>query len=251
MGSIEQLLVIALRAVALLACALLAACQAPPEPVVDATRYDAFWLWAGVKPQPVLARAKTLYLLEGEVTTGDQLTSLRPGVPKLPGRDLWLVVRVETLRWAPDVYRALFARLRQWRAAGNRVSGIQIDFDARTRFLNEYAIFLRDLRRRLPSDTKLGVTGLLDWSANGDPVQLAALGGTVDELVLQTYQGRRTVPGYEAYLAKLDRLVVPFRIGLVQGGEWSEPPRLRSNPRFKGYVVFLLNPETPGKALRH
>ncbi|MEY2926946.1 MAG: hypothetical protein RL367_1423, partial [Pseudomonadota bacterium] len=55
------------------------------------------------------------------------------------------------------------------------------------------------------------------------------------------YQGRHTILGYQAYLNKLDDLPMPFRIGLVQGGEWQAPPSLARNARFKGYVVFLVN----------
>jgi len=246
-------LVSRLRGLALVTALVISSCKATPVHVVDAARYDAFWLWAGVKPQPVLERAKTIYILEGEVTAREpgRLSRLRPAVPRLSGKNLWLVVRIETLRWNPAIYTALLARLAAWRTAGNSVAGIQIDFDARTRHLDEYASFLRNLRTRLPHGTKLSITGLLDWSANGDPTKLAELAGTVDEIVLQTYQGRRTIPGYESYLAKLDGFAIPFRIGLVQGGEWSEPPALRRNPNFRGFVVFLLNPETPGKALRH
>ena len=64
----------------------------------------------------------------------------------------------------------------------------------------------------------------------------------MDEVVLQIYQGRRVIPGYGAYFAKLGRITVPFRIGLLQNGEWMLPPGLAANPRFQGYVVFLLNP---------
>jgi len=134
------------------------------------------------------------------------------------------------------------AHLRRWRAAGNPVVGIQIDFDARTRHLDAYAAFLKDLRARLPPDCRLGVTGLLDWSSQGDPAGLNALAGVVDEIILQTYQGRRTIPGYGAYLARLGRLGAPFRIGLIQGGEWTAPEDLARNPNFRGYVVFLRNP---------
>ena len=82
---------------------------------------------------------------------------------------------------------------------------------------------------------------MLNWSANGDPAGLDALAGVVDEAVLQIYQGRRVIPGYESYLSRLGRLKIPFRIGLLQGGEWSVPPGLESHPYFRGYVVFLLN----------
>jgi len=62
------------------------------------------------------------------------------------------------------------------------------------------------------------------------------------EAVLQIYQGRHVIPGYASYLAKLDRLTIPFRIGLLQGGDWSPPPSLGRHPLFRGYAVFLVNP---------
>jgi Protein of unknown function (DUF3142) len=232
----------------LFCAALLLGAQATPAlpaaQIVDARDYDSFWLWAGVRPQPALAAAKRIYLLQGAVTLGEpmRLISLRPATPHVQGAQIWLVVRVETLAWAPGVYEALLRELARWRAAGNEVIGVQIDFDARTRYLDRYARFLQDLRRRLPPDCGLGVTGLLDWSANADPAGLDALEGTVDELVLQIYQGRSVIPGYAAYLKKLSRLTVPFRIGLLQGGEWQAPATLPLNPHFRGYVVFLRNP---------
>jgi hypothetical protein len=207
-------------------------------------QYDAFWLWAGVKPQPALAKAKTLYLLQGQVSVREpvRLAAQRPAVPRVRGPVVWMVVRVETIEWPPPVYAQLLAQLAKWRATGNKVVGVQIDFDARTRHLENYAGFLKDLRRRLPADCKLGITGLLDWSSNGDPRGLDALAGAVDEVVLQIYQGRRVIPGYAGYLARLDRMKIPFRIGLLQGGEWRAPVGLEANPHFRGYVVFLLNP---------
>ena len=229
--------------------ASLAACVAADAPgaarstLVDARDYDAFWLWAGVHPQPVLTRARRLYLLAAEVTASApaRLVSQRPAVPHLRGADVWLVVRAGTLAWTQDVHATLLATLERWRAAGNRVVGVQVDFDARTRHLADYADFLADLRRRLPRDCELGITGLLDWSANGDPAALALLAGLVDEVVVQIYQGLRVIPGYEAYLAKLGRLNIPFRIGLLQGGEWRPPAGLARNPWFRGCVVFLRN----------
>jgi hypothetical protein len=68
------------------------------------------------------------------------------------------------------------------------------------------------------------------------------LRGTVDEVVVQTYQGRDTIPGYEAYFERIKGFTLPFRVGLVQGGRWIEPPGLKRNPNFRGYVVFLVNP---------
>lgn len=232
----------AVLAVAALGIALLPAPIARDRRVVPA--YDAVWLWAGVKAQPALAAARRLYLLQGQVEATDPVryVAQRAAIPHLGNRDVWMVVRVETLAWSPAIYDQLLAALERWRAGGNRVVGVQIDFDARTRHLEEYAAFLRGLRARLPRDCRLGITGLLDWSANGDPQGLDALAGVVDEAVLQIYQGRHVIPGYRAYLAKLDRLKLPFRIGLLQGGEWQPTPGLEANPYFRGYVTFLVNP---------
>ena len=34
---------------------------------VEASQYRQFWLWAGVRPQPVLQQADRLYLHQGEI----------------------------------------------------------------------------------------------------------------------------------------------------------------------------------------
>lgn len=234
------------RLLAAVLASTIASCAPEPEGRVDAADYDAFWLWAGVTPQPVLARAKTLYLLSGEVRrdTGT-FFNLRPATPRLGVRNLWLVVRVDTLHWTPGTTAQVMSEVARWRNAGNSLRGVQIDFDARTRHLAEYARFLRNFRDDLPPSTQLSVTGLMDWGANGDPIALKSLRGVVDEVIIQTYQGRRTIPGYERYLGRLSRLDVPFKIGIVQGGQWRAPPDLTRMPRFRGYVVFLLN--EPGK----
>ncbi|HZZ89537.1 MAG TPA: DUF3142 domain-containing protein [Caulobacteraceae bacterium] len=234
-------------AAALLAAAALAG--SARAGTVRAQDYDAFWLWGAVKPQPAMGAARTLYILQGQVASpaggdGDgRLVAQGGAAPHLSRSEIWLDYRAHTLRWSPAVYSQILARLRRWRAAGNPVAGLQIDFDSGTRHLADYAAFLRDLRRRLPADCRLSITGLLDWSSQGDSAALGELGGVVDEVVLQTYQGRRTIPGYQAYLARLSRMTIPFKLGLVEGGDWTAPDGLAANPWFRGYVVFLKNPD--------
>ncbi|HEX4761770.1 MAG TPA: DUF3142 domain-containing protein [Sphingomicrobium sp.] len=232
--------------IALAAALAVAGCSDPDR--VDPRDHDAFWLWAGVSPHPALQDARIIYLLDGEVRADEaaRYVALRPEPPRLPGKQVWLVVRTDTLRWPEGSYSIIGRRLAQWRAAGGDLEGLQLDFDARTHHLDEYAAFLQGLRDRLPAGYRLSVTGLLDWSANGDPETLEALGGIVDEVVIQTYQGRETIPGYEAYFERMRGFGLPFRVGLVQGGRWREPEGLRSNPNFRGYVVFLLQPRTRG-----
>lgn len=206
--------------------------------------YDAYWLWSGVRPQPVLERAKRIYLLQGQVEARlpVRLVAQRPATPRIRGPEVWMVIRAETLDWPPEVDGQILAAIGRWRAAGNNLAGVQIDFDAATRHLDRYAAFLTTLRKRLPAGLKLGVTGLLDWSSNADPAGLDALAGTVDEIVIQTYQGRHVIPGYAAYLTRLESLRMPFRIGLLQGAAWQPPAGLETNPNFRGYVLFLRNP---------
>lgn len=230
-----------MRRFVLLVALLLVACREPDR--VEPRDYDAFWLWAGVAPQPVLKQARTIYLLDGEVRAGQpaRYVPLLAQPPRLMDKAVWLVVRTDTLDWPDGAYARLLADLEVWRAENN-VQGVQLDFDARTRDLGRYVEFLRNFRHRLPARYRLSITGLMDWSANGDPRALAKLKGTVDEVVVQTYQGRGTIPGYDAYFARMRGFPIPFRVGLVQDGRWVEPPELRANPAFRGYVVFLLEP---------
>ncbi len=233
-----------------LICGLLAACH-PGEAGkrrVIAADYDAYYLWAGVRPPPEIVKARELYILNGEVRRDDpaRLVALHPQAPRLPGKQLWLVVRSARLDWGEGVYRSLLRDLTLWERAGNSIAGIQVDFDAATDGLSNYAEFLSGLRQRLPRQYRLSVTGLMDWGANADPAALSGLVGVVDEVVMQTYQGRSTIPGYDAYVTRLARLPLPHKLALVQGGEWQEPQAIRSDPRFTGYVVFLVNPDRRG-----
>lgn len=216
---------------------------------VNADDYEAFWLWGGVSSQPVLNKARTLYVLQGQISSARseqhrRVNFVAQGMPiaKLPQAEVWVVYRAHTLRWPEPIYRQLLGQVNRWRHAGNNVVGIQIDFDARSRYLNEYVDFLRDLRQRLPQNYRLSITGLLDWSSNADAEVIGQLKGVIDEVVVQTYQGRQSIPDYAAYLPRMNRLGLPFKIGLIQGGEWQAPQYLQDSPWFRGYVVFLQNP---------
>jgi hypothetical protein len=183
-----------------------------------------------------------VYVLDSEVRgTPARFVPLRAAAPTARAPEIWLVVRTDTLDWPEGATDVLGRRADGWVRAGAHVAGIQIDFDARTRHLDRYAGFLAGVRQELPSRYKLSITGLMDWSANGDPRALARLRNIVDEVVIQTYQGRSTIPGYDTYFRRLRGFPVPFKIGLVEHGAWSAPPELATEPNFHGYVVFLLS----------
>lgn len=193
-----------------------------------------------MRPPEYLSEAESVYLQWGELRADDpsRIVVLRREVPRNPGPPLWLVIRAERLDWGPDTYGQLLAEAERWRA-GNPLVGIQVDFDAATLRLGSYSAFLRDLRGRMPAGLKLSATGLMDWTTGAEAKDLAALAGVLDEMVVQTYQGRATIPGYPRYLASLDRLEIPYRVALIEGGDWSPPPSLERDPDFQGYVVFL------------
>ncbi len=228
---------------ALLGALLVSACGDKEAGRVDPADHAAFYLWAGVRPGPEVARASELYILDGEVRRDrNELVALHPQAPRLADKRLWLVVRTQTLDWNPAVRGAILRDLERWATASPGLQGLQVDFDAATAHLDDYAAFLRELRAALPPRYRLSITGLMDWSANADPAMLATLKGTVDEVVVQSYQGRTAIPGYERYLERLARVPVAHKVALVEGGAWREPAALRSDPLFRGYVVFLLNP---------
>lgn len=222
---------------------LLAGCVPDRAAPVDPADYRSFYVWPGVQPGAQTARAEEFYVLAGEVRRDEtDLVRLRPQEPRLKRQQLWLVIRAQRLDWSPQLRAEVLRDLARWGASSPHLQGLQIDFDASTRGLGDYAAFLGEVRSWLPARYKLSVTGLMDWSANGDPAHLARLNGVVDEVVVQTYQARSTIPGYERYLARLARVPVPHKVALVQGGDWREPAALRSDPGFRGYVVFLLRP---------
>ena len=162
--------------------------------VVDASNYRMFWLWSGVKPQPVLEHATTVYVLQGQIEAEREdeskvrLLSQGGAVPRGRKAAIWLVYRVDTLRWTPGEFAIVRSHLKRWKSAGNNIVGVQIDFDARTLHLDEYMSFLQQLRSLLPAEYQLGITGLLDWSSRISPDEVNRLRGIVDEIVVQTYR---------------------------------------------------------------
>jgi hypothetical protein len=236
-------------ALALIFSSALAAASA--EEIVRAGDYDAYWLWAGVRARPEIAKARVVYLLQGEIgADAEGVVRMKAQGGSEPGPHaptLWLVYRVRSLDWPPEILAAILRRYEAWRAAPGRVAGLQIDFDASTRGLRRYAAFLRGLKPALPEGCALSVTGLMDWASQASPEDIDALAGAVDEIIFQTYRGRETVANLDAYLVRLGRVKMPFRLGLSEGAAWPGPDALTLPPNFLGYVVFLRNLPGPPK----
>ena len=210
---------------------------------VDPLKYESYFLWAGVKPQPILENAEIIYIHGGEVWMNDntQIIDMRAGVPRINHADIWMTLRVERIDWSEQVYDQMLTKLSRWEEKQKRFQGVQIDFDAATLNLKDYAVFLKELRRRLPERYQLSITGLMDWSAGGEASALSSLSEVVDEIVIQTYQGLDTITHYNDYLKTLNRIRFPYRIALVQGGNWAPTINFKEDKFFKGYVIFLVN----------
>lgn len=212
---------------------------------VNANDYDAFWIWGEIKSAPYLNKAKEIYILQGEIRI-DKVTNQSVLIPqgvsvlKIPHQKVWLVFRNHHLNWQTPELNKILNRVRQWENSGNHIQGIQIDFDAKTKNLNQYALFLQQLRQQLPKQYQLSITSLMDWTNIQDQNTLRLFRENIDEMVIQTYQGSRTIPHYQAYLKKVSALKLPYKIGLVQHGEWNRQLKFDTDPNFKGYVVFLL-----------
>lgn len=216
--------------------------------------YQDFWLWPGNKISDNISSINNLYLLQGEflansVANEIRLSGISPS--RLAAQQLWLVFRVEKVVWDAGIASAVNRRIAIWEHYGNRVAGIQIDFDAKSAALADYATLLRQVRQQLPVNYQLSVTGLLDWSNGAYDAGLQDISQTVDEVVFQTYQGRRTIPEYARYLQRLSQLDIAFKIGLVEHGDWQPSARalktLRNNHKFFGFVVFLSKPAAPAQ----
>ncbi|GAA4647471.1 DUF3142 domain-containing protein [Pontixanthobacter gangjinensis] len=233
---------------AALACLTVAACAEPDDlnanqqaGTINAADYSAFYLWTGVPAPAAMDDAQAVYLLWGELRIDDpsRIVPLRRAAPTAIVDEKWLVVRAERLDWQEAAYTQLTREADRWNRHGG-LTGVQVDFDSSTDELGDYAKFLRDIRLRLPEGLKLSATGLMDWPANAPRQELDAMRDALDEIVIQTYRETVTIQDYRRYLAATERLDMPYKVALVEGGEWEAPAQLASDPDFRGFIVFLL-----------
>jgi hypothetical protein len=223
---------------------ILLASSTPNRSVALKSQYTEFWIWGGIDPSRSFTQGKQFYVLQGFISEKQQkIIFTRQGMQAASEfGPVILVYRLNTLAWNRMIHDTLLNHIQAWEYRGNTVLGIQLDFDARTNNLDQYAGFLRKVRQDLPESYNLSITGLLDWASLGDPAVLESLQGIVDEIIFQTYQGKHTIPNYSVYLKSLAKLRFPFKIGLVENGEWDTryEQALSQSSYYRGAVMFLL-----------
>ena len=149
-----------------------------PAPSARVARFPKIILWAWERPENlnfidtrevgVAFLAKTLYLRGEQVVARPRLQPLR--VPQ--ATTIIAVARIEVER---DAVPTLSAEQRE-RAVEEiaelaqmpNVSGVQIDFDAKSSERAFYRDLILDLRRRLPDATALSITALASWCLQDD-----------------------------------------------------------------------------------
>ncbi len=164
-----------------------------------------YWFWqgsefSGEQPSEPL---DALYVHVGQFGRAEGYEARQAKTPealwhaygKLPrevpdARAHWLVFRMEQ-QGVPDsaVIGHLNGLLTQLRGAALQrhwpLRGVQLDIDCPTNSLPQYAAFLKELRKALPNDLEISITGLLDWFRPGTAI--ADVIREVDEFVPQFY----------------------------------------------------------------
>lgn len=212
---------------------------------INPVDFEQYWLWGDIQTRPYLKTAKQLYILQGQISWDKQQKSIfhYQGIAarSLPSRQkIWLVFRNHHLNWSGQELEKIFNLIQRWESRNTHVIGIQIDFDAKTKKMGDYAQFLAKLRQQLPKHYQLSITGLLDWTNIQDQQTLQLLRENIDELAIQTYQGSTTIKNYQQYLARVAQLAIPFKVGYVQNGIYRPRQHYEKSRYFKGHIIFLL-----------
>lgn len=203
----------------------------------------SYWLWAGITAKDAPANSG-LYVFQGRVYVEKGKTLYqRLGLYPHPIKSskLFLVYRLEgQLPDAETVVSIFQHSVSQWRRHPVTVSGIQLDFASPTSKLLEYSHFLEDVRKQLPKEYELSITGLGDWAINGNEDALRRISSSADEVVFQLYQGRQLLSDIETYIHGLTNYSLPFRIGLLDKSPMpTSVNTLKANPHFQGIIYFI------------
>jgi len=118
------------------------------------------------------------------------------------------------------------ARIEECEKGGNRVEGVQFDFDSPTRLLPRYAELIAKVRPKLDKGLQVSTTALMSWL---DSDKILPLAKELDFIVPQAYEGvtGKTIDEMrpvadpkelERLLPKMERLACPVYVGIPAYG---------------------------------
>ena len=176
----------------------------------------SYWLWAGLTQSDAPADSD-LYIYQGDIRAwNDRPKYTRAGLYPHPikSKKLYLVYRLEGgLPNAEMVVSIFLKTLLTWERHKVDITGLQLDFDSPTSKLLIYSDFLKEVRKYLPNNYSLSITGLGDWAIYGDKKIMKSIISHVDEIIFQLYNGRKALSNIEFYLSALKKYPYPFKVG--------------------------------------
>ncbi|VAW76932.1 hypothetical protein MNBD_GAMMA12-1087 [hydrothermal vent metagenome] len=215
------------------------------EKVAQSDSSPAYWLWAGHTIKST-HKNSILYLHQGHVRNSQDNTRVfyKKGFAphKINAKAMYIVIRMHKLLYDRNYIHALVKLIKHWESKGNIVKGLQLDFDSATAKLLKYSHYLKFVRAILPKQYRLSITGLGDWLVNGQHKHLIAINNSADEIVFQLYQHKTAYKNLESYLSILKSNQLPFKLGLVQQGQYNQIQlkKLTRLPNYQGSIIFTI-----------
>ncbi len=203
----------------------------------------SYWVWAGVPFNRVPKLGSSVYVFQGQILDkAGQIYFAKQGLSSFNTglRELYLVFRLSSLKHIDALNNLLEFAIHSWEKHGNIVKGVQLDFDSSTPNLNKYGDFLKRVRGLLPRNYQLSITGLGDWVRSKESTDKWFF-GSVDEVIFQLYQGRKSISDREYYIGKMATLKTPFKVGILESDPLSpnEEKFLKNCSQYRGIVLFL------------
>jgi hypothetical protein len=190
---LTAILLIPIFAVGMTSCAVSG--QVPEAP--PSAWNVGFWFWQGseVTVESEDLPIDVVFFHAGRISQDElapQQWYVGADLPsRLPrAREYWMVLRYErqrvpALAAIPRFTESLSSIQSEARRRQIPLTGLQLDIDAPTGSLHEYAALLHELRKTLPNGMQLSITALLDWFRDG--TALSEVLKEVDEFVPQFY----------------------------------------------------------------
>jgi hypothetical protein len=139
-----------------------------------------FWVWAGGAINAIAPNTlplDVLYVQVGRVDSYFKNSGSWPWQTNIPpAKEFWAVWRYDPPARPADSQINIMAddfikRRAEAAGRGQKLIGLQLDYDCPTDDLAEYGSFIEKLNKALPQGTKVSITALLDWFRSGAKIR--------------------------------------------------------------------------------